>query len=138
MYEEKPKGKPKRGEYDELANVGARLIALMIDNIMLAILTAVLFAFVGEPGVAGGFLVGLLYQWYFLTQRDGQTLGKHAVGIRVVRVTGEPLDFATVLVRYVGTYINSFIFGIGWLWALFNEDRQGWHDLMAGTYVVKA
>lgn len=134
QYEEKP----KRTEQYELADPGARLIALIIDGFLLGIISGLLFAFAREPGAAGGFIVGLLYQWYFLTQRNGQTPGKQAMNIRVVKVSGEPLDFATVLVRYVGYYVNSFVFGIGWLWALFNDKRQGWHDLLAGTYVVKA
>lgn len=129
--------KPKHDQY-ELADAGTRLVALIIDGIILGLISGVLFAFAREPGAAGGFVVGLLYQWYFLTQRDGQTPGKQMMGIRVVKVSGEPIDFATVLVRYVGYYINSFAIGIGWLWALFNDKRQGWHDLLAGTYVVRA
>jgi uncharacterized RDD family membrane protein YckC len=129
--------KPKRDQY-ELADVGTRLVALIIDGIILGLISGVLFAFAREPGAAGGFIVGLAYQWYFLTQRDGQTPGKQMMGIRAVKVSGEPIDFATVLIRYVGYYINSFAIGIGWLWALFNDKRQGWHDLLAGTYVVRA
>jgi uncharacterized RDD family membrane protein YckC len=30
------------------------------------------------------------------------------------------------------------LLGIGWLWAFFDKDRQGLHDKLAGTYVVKA
>lgn len=134
LYEEKP----KRTEQYELADVGTRLIALIIDGIVLGIISGLLFAFARGPGAAGGFIVGLIYQWYFLTQRDGQTPGKRMLGLRVVRVNGEPLDFSTVLIRYVGYYINSAIFMIGWLWALFNDKHQGWHDLLSGTYVVKA
>ena len=69
QYEEKP----KRTEQYELADVGTRLIALIIDGVVLGIISGLLFAFAREPGVAGGFIVGLIYQWYFLTQRDGQT-----------------------------------------------------------------
>jgi uncharacterized RDD family membrane protein YckC len=110
----------------------------MIDSIILGLITGLLFSFARGPGVAGGFIVGVLYQWYFLTQQDGQTPGKRMMGLRVIKVSGEPLDFATVLIRYVGYYINSIVLGIGWLWAFFNDQRQGWHDLLAGTYVVKA
>lgn len=122
----------------ELADVGTRLIAIIIDGFILGLITGVLFAAVREPGTVGGFIVGVIYQWYFLTQQDGQTPGKRIMGLRVVRVNGQPIDGATVLVRYIGYYINSFVFGIGWFWALFNDQHQGWHDLLAGTVVVRA
>jgi uncharacterized RDD family membrane protein YckC len=43
-----------------------------------------------------------------------------------------------VIVRYIGYYINSFIFMLGWIWAIFDSNKQGWHDKLAGTYVVPA
>jgi uncharacterized RDD family membrane protein YckC len=134
-FEEKPK---RDAVQYELADTGTRLFALIIDGFILGVITGILFASAKGPGGAGGFIVGILYQWYFLTQQDGQTPGKRMMGIRVVRVNGEPIDFTTALIRYVGYYINTFVIGIGWLWALFNDKHQGWHDLLAGTYVVRA
>jgi uncharacterized RDD family membrane protein YckC len=129
--------KPKRGDY-ELADTGTRFIALIIDGIILGIITGLLFA--GARGTGGlvGFVIGVIYQWYFLTQQDGQTPGKRIMGIRVIKVTGAKLEFADVLVRYIGYYINSVVFMLGWIWALLDKDHQGWHDKLAGTYVVKA
>jgi uncharacterized RDD family membrane protein YckC len=136
--------KPKTGGYvydtDELAGVGERLIAIFVDGIILGIVGGLLFGQF-QDGPASGivtFLVGVTYQWYFLTQQNGQTLGKRMMGIRVVKVNDRPLETADVIVRYVGYYINSFVFGIGWLWALFDNRKQGWHDKLAGTLVVKA
>lgn len=131
--------KPKRGVVDfELADTGTRFVALIIDSIILGIITGVLT----RPGlVVGGFasfVVGVIYQWYFLTQQNGQTPGKRMMGIRVVKVNGEPLQAADVLVRYVGYFINSAAFMLGWIWALFDSKSQGWHDKLAGTYVVRA
>lgn len=136
--------KPKTGGYvydtEELADVGERFIALIIDSIILGIVGGVLFGQF-QDGPASGlvtFLVGVTYQWYFLTQQNGQTLGKRAMKIRVVKVNDRPLETADVIVRYVGYYINSIIFGIGWIWALFDGRKQGWHDKLSGTLVVKA
>ena len=84
-----------------------------------------------------GFIIGVIYQWYFLTQHNGQTPGKSMMKIRVIKTTGEPLDAATVIVRYVGYYINSIAVMIGWVWALFDSEHQGWHDKLASTYVVR-
>jgi uncharacterized RDD family membrane protein YckC len=129
--------KRKTGYYD-LADVGTRLFALIIDGFILGLITGVLFSLISTPGAFGGALVGVAYQWYFLTQNDGQTPGKRIMGIKVVRKDGAPLDAATIIVRYVGYYINSFLFGIGWLWAFWDADRQGIHDKLAGTIVVRA
>lgn len=121
-----------------LADVGTRLIALIIDGFILALITGLLFWGGREAGGFVGFLIGVAYQWYFLTQQNGQTPGKRLMGIRVVRKDGQPVDAATVIVRYIGYYVNSFILGIGWLWALWDADRQGVHDKLAGTIVVRA
>ncbi len=131
--------KPKRSLDRPLADVGTRFVALIIDGLILGVITAILSGG-GRSSLGGGasFLIGLAYQWYFLTQQNGQTLGKKFLGIRVVKVTGEPLTFTDALVRYIGYYIDSFVFMIGWIWALFDANRQCWHDKLAGTIVIRA
>ena len=131
--------KPKNDFADyELADIGTRFIALFIDGIILGIITGILFA--GGRGAGGfaSFIVGVIYYWYFLTQQNGQSIGKKVMGIRVVKVNGKPLEAADVIVRYVGYYIDSVVIMLGWIWALFDKDRQAWHDKLAGTVVVKA
>src|SRR4051812_39083620 len=109
--------KPKRGEYDaELADTGTRFIALVIDGGILGVITGLLVSGMHNAGGFISFAVGVIYQWYFLTQQNGQTPGKRVVGIRVIKVNGAPLQAADVIVRYVGYYINSIAFGIGWFW----------------------
>jgi uncharacterized RDD family membrane protein YckC len=122
----------------ELADVGTRLVALIIDNFVLILIGALLFS--GGRGAGGiiGLLIGAAYHWYFLTRQDGQTPGKRIMKIRVVKVDGTPIDDATAIIRYLGYYISSAIFGLGWLLALFDENRQTLHDKVVSTYVVKA
>ncbi|HVU12035.1 MAG TPA: RDD family protein [Phototrophicaceae bacterium] len=134
-----PYEKPKRDVASgELADTGTRFVALIIDGIILGIITGVLTRTGLAVGGVASFVVGIIYQWYFLTQNNGQTPGKRVMGIRVVKVNGEPLQAADVIVRYVGYYIDSIVFMIGWLWALIDRDRQCWHDKLAGTFVVRA
>lgn len=133
-----PKGKPKDEVVYELADIGQRFVAMIIDGIILGIITGILFGAAREPGFGASFIVGVAYQWYFLTRQNGQTPGKMVMKIRVIKTTGEPLSDTDTIIRYVGTYINSVIFGLGWFWALWDENRQGWHDKLANTYVVKA
>lgn len=123
----------------ELADLGTRLIALIIDNIVLAIVAGA--GWFGSRSAAGGvlgFLLGLAYQWFFLTQNNGQTIGKSLMSIRVVKTNGAPLTGTDVILRYLGYYLNSAVFMLGWLWAAFDADRQGWHDKLASTLVVRA
>lgn len=121
----------------ELADITTRFFAIVIDGIILGIIGGLLFGAGRGTGGVIGFLVGGLYYWYFWTRNGGQSPGKMVMNIRVVKKDGTPLTDGDAAMRYIGYYINSVIFGIGWLWALFDENHQGWHDMMAKTYVVK-
>ncbi|MCH8157820.1 MAG: RDD family protein [Nitrospinae bacterium] len=68
---------------------------------------------------------------------NGQTPGKKFLRLRVERVDGNPMDFKTAFNRFVGYSISgSFLFA-GFFWALFDKNKQTWHDKMAKTFVVK-
>ncbi|MBC7814055.1 MAG: RDD family protein [Burkholderiales bacterium] len=121
-----------------MADIGTRFIAIFIDNIILGIIAAVLFSGAEETGAGVGVIIGAIYSWYFWTQQDGQTLGKKLMGIRVIKTTGEKMTAGDAIVRYIGYYISGAVFALGYIWALFDNDNQGWHDKLASTYVVKA
>jgi uncharacterized RDD family membrane protein YckC len=132
--------KPKRGfsETYELADFGTRLKAIFIDTLILGVIGAIVG--IGSNSGLGAvttWVIAIAYHWYFLTQQNGQTIGKNICGIRVVKANGKPLELTDVVIRYVGYHINSFVFGLGWLWAMWDDKSQGWHDKMANTYVVK-
>lgn len=123
----------------ELAGIGERFIALVIDSIA----TSIIVGLIGGSGSwwgggLAGFLVGVGYQWYFLTRQNGQTPGKMLLNIRVIKVDGSKIEDADAVLRYIGYLINSPFIMLGWIWALFDDNRQGWHDKIAKTYVVKA
>jgi uncharacterized RDD family membrane protein YckC len=122
------------------ASLMARLIAIILDSILLGIISGIVTAIVGEQilGVGVGFIIGLGYNWYFWTQNQGQTPGKALLGIRVVKVNGGPLSDLDAIIRYIGYYINTFVLLLGWIWAIFDDRHQGWHDKLAGTMVVRA
>jgi uncharacterized RDD family membrane protein YckC len=120
-----------------LAGIGARAVALFIDNFLSAAIGGILGGndqwFLGS---VVGFLVGFGYQWLFLTRNNGQTPGKMFMGIKVIKVDGTAISDFDVLMRYIGYFVDSFVFGLGWLWAAFDPERQAWHDKLARTYVV--
>lgn len=120
------------------ADLGARFLAAIIDGIILGVITGLLVGVGREAGGVVSFLIGLLYHGYFWTRQEGQTPGKKAMGIRVVKMDGSPLREADALVRFVGYTINSVVAMIGWIWVFIDKDHRGWHDLFAGTMVVRA
>lgn len=122
----------------ELADIGTRFIAILIDGIILTVISAILSNFGGNTGTGLSFLVGIGYHWYFLSRNNGQTPGKSLMKIRVIKVDGTAITDADAIVRYIGTIISSFVFALGYIWAFFDENRQTWHDKMAKTYVVRA
>lgn len=124
----------------ELATISERAIALIIDTLIVsAVGSAIGF---GGGGFFGGgimgFVIGAGYQWYFLTRQNGQTFGKMVMNIQVVKTDGSQISDAEAVLRYVGYSINSALIMLGWVWAMIDNDRQGWHDKIANTYVVKA
>ena len=131
IYEEKPKR-----DFMELAGLGERVIAAIVDGFIISLVTGLLSRF-GGVGFGLSFVISLVYTWYFLTQQNGQTPGKMLMHIRVVKKDGSPIDDATAIVRYIGYYISCIIV-IGILWAFWDDKKQGWHDKVANTLVVKA
>jgi uncharacterized RDD family membrane protein YckC len=80
--------------------------------------------------------VGILAYFSVLTWRFGQTLGKAAVRLRVVTVTGEPVSLARALGRALASGV-SLIFGIGYVVAALRRDKRALHDLLASTRVER-
>jgi uncharacterized RDD family membrane protein YckC len=122
----------------ELADVGTRLIAIIIDGIILGVITGILASLAGGTGYGLSFLVGIAYNWYFWTRQNGQTPGKSLMKIKVIKTDGGPISDTDAILRYIGYYISGFVLALGYLWAIWDENHQGWHDKIANTYVVKA
>ena len=83
-----------------------------------------------------GMVISLLYYAWFHASESGATLGKKAVGIKVVRLDGQRISFARAVGRYFATIISSLILCIGYLMAAFTERKQTLHDMICDTVVV--
>lgn len=66
----------------------------------------------------------------------GQTLGQYAMGLRVVRLDGRRMTFWRSLVRWFGYFVSFMALGVGYLWVLWDDRRQGFMDKLAKTVVV--
>lgn len=144
--EEKPKnGQDSLQEVYELAGLVERWAANIIDGILIAVpfmLVHLIFFPPDRPQPLPlvnfvAFAIPVIYHWYFWTRRDGQTPGKFALGIRVIKADGGIMSDTDAFIRAVGYHISGLLFGLGYIWAFFDKKNQTWHDKMARTYVVR-
>jgi uncharacterized RDD family membrane protein YckC len=137
-----PAGLPKAGFW-------IRLAASLLDTV---ILVAVQFAIEAALNLIGGnldeialsLIAGLcsmvisLTYYIFFTGYNGQTPGKMALRIQVVRTDGTPMTYGRAFLREVlGKFVSGIVLGIGYLVVAFDRDKQGWHDKIAKTYVIR-
>jgi uncharacterized RDD family membrane protein YckC len=70
-------------------------------------------------------------------RRGGQTIGMRAWRLRVVRSDGTALDTRQALVRFGVSLMSLAALGLGFFWALFDAQNRTWHDIAAGTVMVR-
>ena len=68
----------------------------------------------------------------------GTTVGGIICGLRVVRLDGRAIDWPTAIVRALSSILSAIVVGLGFIWVVFDPERQSWHDKIAGTVVVYA
>ncbi|MEK7526168.1 MAG: RDD family protein [Patescibacteria group bacterium] len=125
------------------AGFGIRLVAYLIDIVVIVIANVILqmiFKTINMEvlGTPASMIVGWGYLIYFTTT-TGQTLGKKVMKIKVVRLSdGKTLDYLGAFLReVVGRFISGIVLGLGYLWVIGDAKKQGWHDKIAGTVVIK-
>ncbi len=81
-------------------------------------------------------LPALLILWFWMTY--SATPGKMLLDCDIVDArSGAPITFRQALLRYIGYYISAFALGLGFLWIAWDKRKQGWHDKLAGTVVIR-
>lgn len=85
--------------------------------------------------VMGSAVVFAIYVITFWLLVD-KTLGQAFLGLRVLRSNGRPITLVPAIKRLLGYYISFFALGLGFLWVLVDDRRQGWHDKIADTVVI--
>ncbi len=83
-----------------------------------------------------GFLVALTYFAAMWTWK-GTTIGGIVLGLKVVRADGGAVTFAAALVRALAAAFSIFVLFLGFLWIAWDGEKQGWHDKIAGTVVLR-
>jgi uncharacterized RDD family membrane protein YckC len=119
------------------ASFGNRLVAALIDGVLLAVVEGILFGVAGRAGQGLGSLVGIAYSVYFHGSPSGQTVGKHIMNIRVIDFnTGGQLDYGKAFIRWLCAILSAIPCLLGYFWMLWDPEKQTWHDKLAGTVVV--
>lgn len=83
-----------------------------------------------------GALMNMAYYTIFHGM-GGQTPGKWVVGVKVIRDNGEEMTLGYAFLRWVGYLVSYTFLCLGFLWVAFDGRKQGWHDKIAGTLVIR-
>jgi uncharacterized RDD family membrane protein YckC len=115
------------------ANDTVGIVALLVGALLAVLCVAV---------------VALLYAPAMMARTNGRTLGRSAMGIRVIRADGRPITFWFAVLREVVVksllvgVASSFTFGLAWLldilWPLWDEENRALHDFVVNTRTIRA
>lgn len=136
------------------AGIGSRFYAALIDTALLTLISLVGYyvnrRFISELGdivgnwlgALGGIVVFALFWGYYIAfefTTNGQTFGKLALGLRVIKDGGYPISFADAAIRNLVRIVDflPFFYAMGLLCMLMNKNWQRLGDLAAGTIVIK-
>lgn len=132
----------------QYAGFSRRLLAYILDGILVSIFPFSLFIYLfiikgysiyqgfnrtlTLANLAGSFIYFVLL-W---VNYNGQTIGKRVFGIKIITNDNQPLGYPTAILRWIGYYISMIPFFLGFIWILWNKEKRGWHDIIAGTKVI--
>ena len=120
------------------AGFGRRLVGAIIDGVILYIVSLILQSSLSRGAAFGiGTLVGLLYATLLVGSSRGQTIGQMMMGIRVIDFnTGGPIGYGRAFIRWLVSILSAVAILIGYLWMLWDKEKQCWHDKAANDVVV--
>jgi uncharacterized RDD family membrane protein YckC len=134
------------------AGFGIRTAAYVVDAFLLSLVGGAFpYIFLPAMSPAGGTSVGaggasigtsllasLIYFCLFWSYLGGgRTPGMRLLGLRVVHEDGSRVELRDAAVRWVGLWASFLVFFLGVLWVIRDPRKQGWHDKMAHTLVLR-
>ncbi|ASG66438.1 RDD family protein [Idiomarina sp. X4] len=123
-------------------------LGLTIIGVIIGIFVGIFMGAAGSPMgdiemVAGGigYVIGIVGQWLYFTifEISGwmATPGKKILGLQVTDMNGQQIGFGRANGRYWGKIVSALLLMVGFIMIAFTEKKQGLHDIMAGTLVIK-
>lgn len=120
--------------YESLLLIGVLSLTFMVPYLLLGMIWQL-----SAPGwveLTHLFLVLAIY-FLWLWRHGGQTLAMQTWRLQLVSaITGGRISLTQALLRYALCWFSLLFFGAGFVWALFDRDRQFLHDRLAGTRIV--
>jgi len=110
-----------------------RLLASLIDFLLVCVVLRGLLGREAMDLLVPVFVLYHLGMWVL----KGTTIGGLVAGLRIVQLDGESLTLSGALVRWLAAFLSALVLGLGFFWAGWNREKQSWHDLLAGTVIVK-
>jgi len=143
-----------------------RVLARLIDGLIIGIPFSILFGLLAAFGglfasnssssnqsaqtaaftlFGGAFLLLYLFAivvsigyWIYFWGTTGETLGMRLLRLRIVDAnTGGPIGYGRAAIRLLMTFVNTWACYIGWIWVAFDPRKQGWHDKVANSVVIR-
>jgi len=121
---------PRAGFWERM---GAAFLDIVLVSIIFGIVGGFFHRYVG-PWI--GYPIVLAY-FAGLWAWRGTTVGGIVLNLKVVRMDGQPVTFVVALVRGLAAAFSVVVLFLGFLWIAWDRDKQGWHDRIAGTVVIR-
>jgi uncharacterized RDD family membrane protein YckC len=139
----------QNGDY-EFAGFWIRVVASLIDTVLMLFITMpVLMMIYGKDywfsesmikgvwDVLFSYVIPAVIVIVFWAYKSA-TPGKMIFGLKVISLGNDSkLSRGQLIGRYLGYYVSTIVFLLGFIWVAFDKRKQGWHDKMANTAVVK-
>ena len=135
-----PPGPPRAARPARARDSGSASAPAIVDILILADPAHRSVPHRSEPSKrSAGSLITIAYWTIMDGGPKGQTVGKMALGIRVYDLRqGGPIGYGRGFLRALMKYFLSWILLLGYLWMLWDREKQTWHDKVAGSVVVPA
>jgi len=115
-----------------------RIAASLLDCVLIGIV----FAMLDHLPLFGRLFGDVPPLWFavycvVMWATKGTTIGGIICGLKIVRMDDRPVDWGVAVVRGLGGFLSLAVAGLGFIWVAFDNERQSWHDKIAGTTIVR-
>lgn len=80
-------------------------------------------------------LTYIYYVWFWV--RSGQTLGMQTWKVKITTVDGSSITISKASIRFFVALISISVFGLGFIWSIFDKNNRTWHDIASSTQLIR-
>lgn len=119
------------------AGFWVRFAAAFLDFLLIGIASGMLGGLLFKSSGPGLLFISLAAYSAIMWKTKGTTIGGVICGLKLVRLDDRPIDWSIAIVRALSAFLSFCAAGLGFIWVAFDDDRQSWHDKIAGTTIVR-